>query len=103
MKCRLPRTLSRFKNRLPRPVSKTERLFVMSLSRFAIQAVACGCLAVAVPGVVRAGGSYGTHGSEYAITGNWPGDQVHPQLAVSAGGGYIVWEDNVTDGNGLGI
>ena len=75
----------------------------MLLSRFAIKAVACGCLVVALPGIVLAGGSYTTQGGEYAITGNWPGDQVHPQLAVGPSGGYIVWEDNITDGSGLGI
>jgi len=74
----------------------------MSLSRFAIKAVVCGCLAVGLSGVVR-GGGYATHGGEYAIIGNWPGDQVHPQVALGSGGGYIVWEDNITDGDGLGI
>ncbi|HVV72494.1 MAG TPA: hypothetical protein VHI52_13520, partial [Verrucomicrobiae bacterium] len=75
----------------------------MSLSRFALKAVACGCLAAAFPGLVRAGGTYATHGGEYAVTGNWPGDQVHPQIALGPSGGYIVWEDNITDGDGIGI
>ncbi len=75
----------------------------MSLSRFAIKAAAYGCLALALPGAALAGGSYTTQGGEYAAIGNWPGDQVHPQVALGASGGYIVWEDNITDGDGIGV
>ena len=32
-----------------------------------------------------------------------PGDQVHPGLSIRNTGGYLVWEDNLTDGDGLGI
>jgi hypothetical protein len=74
----------------------------MSLSRFATKAVACGCLALAAPSLSFAS-NYATHGGEYAIAGKWPGDQVHPQVAVSPTGGYMVWEDNITDGSGLGV
>src|SRR5207244_7476268 len=31
------------------------------------------------------------------------GDQAHPQLALTATNGYLVWEDNRTDAYGLGI
>ncbi len=47
--------------------------------------------------------TYLTNGVEYAIAGSLPGDQVHPQLGLNAAGGYLVWEDNITDGDGLGI
>jgi hypothetical protein len=47
--------------------------------------------------------NYSTNGGEYAISGNLPGDQVHPQVALGANGGYLVWEDNTIDGDGLGI
>ncbi len=46
---------------------------------------------------------YLTNGVEYAIAGSWPGDQVHPALSIKPTGGYIVWQDNLTDGDGLGI
>ena len=37
------------------------------------------------------------------MAGLLPGDQVFPQIAISSSGGYLVWQDNVTDGDGLGI
>jgi len=42
-------------------------------------------------------------GSEYGIAGTLPGDQVYPALSIKTGGGYLVWQDNRTDGEGLGI
>src|SRR5205823_1969322 len=45
----------------------------------------------------------GTNGTEYAIAGSLPGDQVHPQVALNSSGGYLLWEDNYADGNGLGL
>ena len=42
-------------------------------------------------------------GSEFAITGNFPGDQVNPAVALGAGGGFVAWEDNATDGSGAGV
>jgi len=32
-----------------------------------------------------------------------PGDQTNPRLVLNRSGGYIVWQDNNTDGDGLGI
>ena len=76
----------------------------MSLSLFARNALVCGCLAVAAPAVVFGQtNSTCTNGVEYAIAGSLPGDQVHPQLGLNPSGGYLVWEDNITDGDGLGI
>ena len=43
-------------------------------------------------------------GGEHAPAGNLPGDQTFPQLSIASSGGFIVWQDNATDGNnGLGI
>jgi hypothetical protein len=76
----------------------------MSLSLFARNALVCGCLAVAAPAVVLGQtNNYVTNGIEYAIAGSLPGDQSHPSLGIKNTGGYIVWEDNITDGDGLGI
>ena len=76
----------------------------MCLSLFARNALVCGCLAVAAPAVVLGQTkSYITNGVEYAVAGSLPGDQTHPSLAINTTGGYIVWEDNRTDGDGLGI
>jgi hypothetical protein len=76
----------------------------MSLSLFARNALLCGCLAVAAPAVVSGQtNNYLTNGIEYAIAGSLPGDQTHPSLSLKPTGGYLVWEDNCTDGDGLGI
>lgn len=42
-------------------------------------------------------------GNEYSVTGPLPGDQVRAQIALSAKGGFVVYQDNATDGDGLGI
>jgi hypothetical protein len=46
---------------------------------------------------------YAPQGIEYAPAGNILGDQTNPWLALNSNGGYLVWQDNVTDGDGLGI
>jgi hypothetical protein len=62
--------------------------------------LACG-LAVATSVLAQSG--YAPVASEYAIVGALSGDQVFPQLGLNANGGYIVWQDNITDGDGWGI
>src|SRR5207245_10851495 len=42
-------------------------------------------------------------GSEYSVGGLLVGDQINPQLAIKTSGGYLVWEDNIADGDGQGI
>lgn len=42
-------------------------------------------------------------GSEYSVLGRQIGDQFFPKLAVNDSGGYLVWQDNNVDGDGLGI
>jgi hypothetical protein len=46
---------------------------------------------------------YSTNGTEYAVIGALPGDQMFPDVALSTNGGYVVWQDNATDGDGWGI
>ncbi len=46
---------------------------------------------------------YTTNGTEYAVVGQLPGDQVFPDAAISPAGGFVVWQDNITDGSGWGI
>jgi hypothetical protein len=79
--------------------------FFMLLS-FARRAVFCFCwgLFLAVPAAVFGQTNYySTNGTEYAIVGRLPADQVFPDAAVSPKGGFVVWQDNITDGNGWGI
>lgn len=52
---------------------------------------------------VLLGDSYSPLGGEYPVVGSLPGDQVFPRVAFNPNGGYIVWQDNVTDGDGDGI
>lgn len=75
----------------------------MSLSRFASRALACLAFCAGVPGLLLAQGNYATNGGEYAIAGTLPSDQSRPCLALATNGGFLVWQDNVTDGDGLGI
>ncbi|HYE31428.1 MAG TPA: fibronectin type III domain-containing protein [Methylomirabilota bacterium] len=55
--------------------------------------------------LATAQGTYGPQGSEYRVLGSLPlpGDQVFPDVALNESRGYIVWEDNATDADGLGI
>src|SRR3984885_9858390 len=46
---------------------------------------------------------YATNGTEYAIIGLLPGDQVFPDASITPSGGFVVWQDNITDGSGFGI
>ncbi len=78
----------------------------MSLLLFARRAAVCFCwgLAVGIPAAVSAQTNYyTTNGTEYAIIGSLPGDQVFPDVALNSGGGFVVWQDNITDGSGWGV
>ena len=77
----------------------------MSLS-FARRAAICFCwgLFLGIPAAVFGQTNYyATNGTEYAIVGSLPGDQVWPDVAAGINGGFIVWQDNATDGSGLGV
>jgi hypothetical protein len=73
------------------------------MSLFARKMGVCWSLALAAVGTAYGQAYYNTNGVEYAIAGSLPGDQAHPQLALTATNGYIVWEDNRSDPYGLGI
>lgn len=40
---------------------------------------------------------------EFSFTAGLAGDQVQPRIGVNRAGGYVVWQDNRSDGDGLGI
>jgi hypothetical protein len=75
----------------------------MFLSPLFRKAVLCCCLALAFEVCVFADANFLTNGGEYSISGPLAGDQSFPQMAITAGGGYLVWEDNSVDGSGQGI
>lgn len=75
----------------------------MSLSLFVRKAVGCCFLLAAAPGLLLAQGGYLTNATEYPLAGRLLGDQVSPRLGLGATGGFLVWQDNVTDRTGFGI
>jgi large repetitive protein len=75
---------------------------MLTLLRAPRRLVLVGCLLLA-PTLTRAQNSFSPGGNEYPIAGALPGDQTAPSAAISTSGGYLVWQDNATDGDGLGI
>lgn len=73
---------------------------------FARKAAICFCwgLFLASPAALFSQTNYyAANGTEYAVADSLPGDQVLPDIALSGDGGFIVWQDNVTDGSGWGV
>ncbi len=61
-------------------------------------------LASLAPAGALAQSAFTPQGGEYSLTLGMLGDQTHPYVGLSSnGGGYVVWQDNATDGGGLGI
>src|SRR5256885_862122 len=73
-----------------------------SLSRLRQRVVLLGCL-FAFTTLSWAQTAFAPEGEEYAIAGTLSGDQTFPSISLNANGGYLVWQDNATDGSGLGI
>ena len=64
------------------------------------------CLGLALLSVSSASAQtnyYNPNGTEYAVIGALPGDQVFPDAAISTTGGFLVWQDNITDGDSWGV
>jgi len=82
--------------------------FMSLLLLISRRATLCFCwgLAVGIPVAVLGQTQinyYTTNGTEYGIAGSLPGDQVFPDVALNSSGGFVVWQDNITDGSGWGI
>src|ERR1017187_602325 len=79
----------------------------MTFSSFARRAAICFCwgLFLGIPAAVfgQTTNYYTTFGTNYAIVGSLPGDQVFPDAALNPSGGFAVWQDNITDGSGWGV
>jgi hypothetical protein len=69
------------------------------------RAVVCFCLGMFLASSAAHAQTnyYGAYGTEYLIAGSMAGDQMYPDVALNKNGGYIVWQDNITDPAGLGI
>ncbi|MBI3415830.1 MAG: hypothetical protein HY043_11030 [Verrucomicrobia bacterium] len=61
------------------------------------------CLLAGLPSLVGGQSLYSPQAGQYAVAGSLPGDQVHSDVSVNGAGGYVVWQDHFTDGDGLGI
>ncbi len=77
-------------------------MFLFFTRRVAIF-IGCGFFLGLPAAVFGQANYYATSGSEYGIIGALPGDQVFPDAAVTTTGGFVVWQDNITDGSGEGI
>lgn len=77
--------------------------------RASLRVVAKGCLAVMVTGlafgqqVAASVQPLSTSGGEFKPAFSGVGDQGRSDLALGSKGGYVVWHDNATDEDGLGI
>jgi hypothetical protein len=74
----------------------------MFLSRLISNAAVGGLLAAASPGLMLGQPTFIPQANEYPVVA-LRGDQVHPQLGLTPTNGIVVWEDNITDGQGEGI
>ena len=74
---------------------------LLSVRRVAIYF--CLGLFLAISTAAFAQTNYAANGTEYSIIGSLPGDQVFPDMALAPSGGFIVWQDNITDGAGWGV
>jgi len=57
----------------------------------------------ACPAPAGAGRRFDPEGQEFRLTDGLAGDQTLPHAAVTHAGGYVVWQDNAADANGLGV
>lgn len=64
-----------------------------------------GCFGVLIASapLIRAASSFLPLGGEYPPAGLLVGDQVYPSVGINSQGGWVVWQDNVGDGDGSGI
>lgn len=61
------------------------------------------CLLAGLPLLASGQTTYSPQAGQYAVAGSLPGDQIQPDVSVNSSGGYVVWQDHFTDGDGLGI
>ena len=62
-----------------------------------------GCLLVVATAWAQGQNSFAPAGTEYNIAGTLPGEQNFPHSSITTNGGYLVWQDNITDGDEYGI
>src|SRR5438034_3135854 len=85
------------------PVGIDKEFYLMSSAPSVWKRFAFSGLIAGIATAVLADNTYTPQGGEYPIAGSLAGDQVFPQVSINTSGGYLVWQDNRTDGDGLGI
>jgi hypothetical protein len=79
------------------------KTFMLSFARRAVFCFCWGLFLLVQSAVFGQTNYYSANGTEYAVIGSLPGDQVFPDAAVTPDGGFVVWQDNITDGSGWGV
>ena len=82
--------------------SESRDVSFMAFSQF-VRGMFLGCAVLVLPVAAVAQANYATQGGEFSTMGQFLGDQVYPDIGLRTTGGLMVWQDNVTDGNGSGI
>ena len=73
-----------------------------SLLRMGVKPFFLGIL-VGLPSLAFGQSLYSPQAGQFSVAGSLPGDQVHSDVSLNSSGGYVVWQDRFTDGDGLGI
>jgi len=76
--------------------------FMLLLSR-AVRYLAMMCWPLGPALLVAAELTFLPQGTEFPVTRRMVGDQTNPQISLSTDSGYVVWQDNGIDGDGLGV
>src|SRR5437867_5106751 len=85
------------------PAGTAREFYLMSSALSVWKRLAFAGLFAGIATAVLAENTYAPQGGEYPIAGSLAGDQILPQVSINTSGGYLVWQDNRTDGDGLGI
>jgi hypothetical protein len=86
-----------------RPERALHRLQFMYLSPRLIGGFAATCLLLTGGRVALAQNAFSPGGNDYPILGPLAGDQTMVHASIGSSGGWLVWQDNATDTNGLGV
>src|SRR6266487_1447636 len=85
------------------PAGTAREFYLMSSALSVWKRFAFSGLFAGIATALLAQNTYSPQGGEYPIAGYLPGDQVSPQISLGANGWDVVWQDNVTDGEGFRI
>lgn len=85
------------------PLKSAESFMLLFSARRAVTCCCWGLLLLLPAAAWAQTNYYSKNGTEYSVIGSLPGDQVMPDAAVTTNGGFLVWQDNITDGSGWGI